>query len=69
MDFIDYNEKEEILWNTKLQVYRNRDDAGVAVNRIVLAMNIFMNCRPTCLANKSDKIVYASTTNDSILPI
>ncbi|KAL4096812.1 hypothetical protein QTP88_021695 [Uroleucon formosanum] len=40
MHFIDCYEKEEVLWNTKLQSYRNRDARGEAVNRIVLGMNI-----------------------------
>lgn len=40
MNFIDYYEKEEVLWNTKLQAYRNRDARVEAVKRIVSAMNI-----------------------------
>lgn len=40
MNFIDYYEKEEVLWNTKLQAYRNRDARGEAVKRIVSVMNI-----------------------------
>ncbi|VVC46435.1 MADF domain [Cinara cedri] len=40
MHFIDYYEKEEVLWNTKLQSYRNRDARGEAMKRIVLGMNI-----------------------------
>lgn len=40
MNFIDYYEKEEVLWNTKLQAYKNRDARGEAVKRIVSAMNI-----------------------------
>lgn len=40
MQFIDYYEKEEVLWNTKLQSYRNRDARAEAVKRIVLGMNI-----------------------------
>lgn len=40
MNFIDYYEKEEVLWNTKLQAYRNRDSRGEAVKRVVSAMNI-----------------------------
>jgi hypothetical protein len=40
MQFIDYYEKEEVLWNTKLQSYRNRDARGEAKKRIVLGMNI-----------------------------
>jgi len=47
MHFIDYYEKEEVLWNTKLQSYRNRDARGEAVKRIVkvcyfyLIMSVF----------------------------
>lgn len=40
MNFVDFYEKEEVLWNTKLQSYRNRDARGEAVKRIVSAMNI-----------------------------
>ncbi|KAF0717755.1 L-cystine-binding protein tcyA [Aphis craccivora] len=40
MNFINYYEKEEVLWNTKLQAYRNRDARVEAVKRVVSAMNI-----------------------------
>lgn len=40
MHFIDYYEKEEVLWNTKLQSYRNKDAKCEAVKRIVLGINI-----------------------------
>jgi len=40
MQFIDYYEKEKVLWNTKLQSYRNRNTRVEPVKRIVLGMNI-----------------------------
>lgn len=40
MNFIDCYKKEEVLWNTKLQAYRNRDARSEAVKRIVSTMNI-----------------------------
>lgn len=40
MNFIDCYKKEEVLWNTKLQAYRNRDARYEAVKRIVSTMNI-----------------------------
>lgn len=40
LNFIDCYQKEEVLWNTKSKLYRNRAARSEAVERILKALNI-----------------------------
>lgn len=40
LNFVSSYGKEEVLWNTKLESYRNKDARSKSVKRIVTAMNI-----------------------------